>query len=169
MVGPRRRCKAKNDLRCPYILNDVKQIKPEDYYAPIVGEFELLVLLALVRLGNGAYGAAIRREIQERTGRDVSVGTAYMALGRLEEKKMIASYVGLPTAQQEPPHQIGSGQVVVAGHGNQRPAQIVSHGLDEAGLAAPGGTFQQDRQSLPEGGFENSLLRSDRYVVGARC
>ena len=100
MVGPRRRCKAKNDLRCPYILNDVKQIKPEDYYAPIVGEFELLVLLALVRLGNGAYGAAIRREIQERTGRDVSVGTAYMALGRLEEKKMIASYVGLPTAQR---------------------------------------------------------------------
>ena len=100
MVGPRRRCKAKNDLRCPYILNDVKQIKPQDYYAPIVGEFELLVLLALVRLGNGAYGAAIRREIQERTGRDVSVGTAYMALGRLEEKKMIASYVGLPTAQR---------------------------------------------------------------------
>jgi DNA-binding PadR family transcriptional regulator len=100
MVGPRRRCKAKNHLSCPYILNDVKQIKPQDYYAPIVGEFELLVLLALVRLGNGAYGAAIRREIQERTGRDVSVGTAYMGLGRLQEKKMIASYVGLPTAQR---------------------------------------------------------------------
>jgi PadR family transcriptional regulator PadR len=83
-----------------YILKDVKQIKPQDYYAPIVGEFELLVLLALIRLGNGAYGASIRREIRERTGRDVSVGTAYMALGRLEEKKMIASYVGLPTAQR---------------------------------------------------------------------
>lgn len=82
------------------ILNNVRQIKPEDYYAPIVGEFELLVLLALLRLGNGAYGAAIRREIGERTGRDVSVGTAYMTLGRLEEKKMIASYVGLPTAQR---------------------------------------------------------------------
>ena len=83
-----------------YILNDVKQIKPQDYYAPIVGEFELLVLLALVRLGNGAYGASIRREIRERTGRDISVGTAYMALGRLEEKKMIASYAGLPTRQR---------------------------------------------------------------------
>jgi len=81
-----------------HILNDVKQIKPEDYYAPIVGEFELLVLMALVRLGNGAYGAAIRREIRERTGRDASAGTAYMALGRLEKKNMIASYVGLPTA-----------------------------------------------------------------------
>jgi PadR family transcriptional regulator, regulatory protein PadR len=78
----------------------VKQIKPQDYYAPIVGEFELLVLLALVRLGNGAYGASIRREIRERTGRDASVGTAYMALGRLEEKKMIASYAGLPTHQR---------------------------------------------------------------------
>jgi DNA-binding PadR family transcriptional regulator len=73
----------------------VKQIDPRDYYAPIVGEFEHLVLLALVRLGNGAYGAAIRREIRERTGRDASVGTVYMALGRLEKKKMIASYVGL--------------------------------------------------------------------------
>jgi len=83
-----------------HILNDVKQIKPQDYYAAIVGEFELLVLLALLRLGNGAYGAAIRREIRERTGRDVSVGTAYMALGRLEDKKMVASYVGLPTAQR---------------------------------------------------------------------
>jgi PadR family transcriptional regulator len=100
MVGPSRCCKAKKHSSRSYILNDVKQIKPEDYYAPIVGEFELLVLLALVRLGNGAYGAVIRREIQERTGRDVSVGTAYMALGRLEEKKMIASYVGLHTPQR---------------------------------------------------------------------
>ena len=100
MVGPRPGCKAKNQLSCVVILNNVRQIKPQDYYAPIVGEFELLVLLALVRLGNGAYGASIRREIRERTGRDVSVGTAYMALGRLEEKKMIASYVGLPTASR---------------------------------------------------------------------
>src|SRR5262252_5851912 len=100
MVGARRRRKAKDRLSCGYILNEVKQIKPQDYYAPIVGEFELLVLLALIRLGNGAYGASIRREIRERTGRDVSVGTAYMALGRLEEKKMIASYIGLPTAQR---------------------------------------------------------------------
>ncbi len=60
----------------------MKQIDARDYYAPIVGEFEHLVLLALVRLGNGAYGAAIRREIRDRTGRDAAVGTVYMALGR---------------------------------------------------------------------------------------
>jgi PadR family transcriptional regulator PadR len=76
----------------------VRQITADDYYAPIVGEFELFVLLALVRLGNGAYGAAIRREIRERTRRDASIGTVYMTLGRLEKKKMIVSYVGLPSA-----------------------------------------------------------------------
>ena len=78
----------------------MRQIAAQDYYAPIVGEFEHFVLLALVRLGNGAYGAAIRREIIERTGRDASVGTVYMTLGRLEKKKMIASYVGVPTAER---------------------------------------------------------------------
>ena len=78
----------------------MRQIKPDDYFAPIVGEFEHFVLLALVRLGNGAYGAAIRREIRERTGRDASVGTVYMTLGRLEKKRMIVSYAGLPTRQR---------------------------------------------------------------------
>jgi DNA-binding PadR family transcriptional regulator len=100
MVGASGGCKAKDRLSCSYILNNVREIKPQDYYAPILGEFELLVLLALIRLGNGAYGAAIRREIRERTGRDVSAGTAYMTLGRLEEKKMIVSYIGLPTRQR---------------------------------------------------------------------
>ena len=94
--------KSKDRLSLCYILNYVKQIQipPRDYYAPIVGEFEHLVLLALVRLGNGAYGAAIRREIRERTGRDAAIGTVYMTLGRLEKKKMIVSYVGDPTPQR---------------------------------------------------------------------
>jgi DNA-binding PadR family transcriptional regulator len=80
------------------IHNNVKQI--QDYYAPIVGEFEHYILLALVRLGNGAYGAAIRREIRDRTGRDASIGTVYMTLGRLEKKKMIVSYIGNPSPQR---------------------------------------------------------------------
>jgi DNA-binding PadR family transcriptional regulator len=82
------------------MLNEVSKIKPNDFYAPIVGELEQLVLLALVRLGNGAYGAAILKEIRDRTLRDVSEGSCYMALGRLQEKKMIASYIGLPTHQR---------------------------------------------------------------------
>jgi DNA-binding PadR family transcriptional regulator len=72
----------------------------QDYYAPLLGEFELLVLLALVRLGNGAYGAAIRREIEDRAAREVAIGTIYMTLTRLEEKKMIVSYVGHPSAHR---------------------------------------------------------------------
>jgi PadR family transcriptional regulator PadR len=74
----------------------VKQI--QDYYAPILGDFEQIVLAALLRLGNGSFGAALLRDIRERTGRDVSVGTLYMTLGRLEKKKMIVAYEGAPTA-----------------------------------------------------------------------
>src|SRR5262245_922216 len=102
MIGTARSLQAEKRRNCRYILNDVRQIpiRPQDYYAPIVGEFEHFVLLALVRLGNGAYGATIRREIRERTGRDVSVGTVYMTLGRLEKKKMIASYIGTPSPER---------------------------------------------------------------------
>ena len=78
-----------------YILNNVKHTA--DYLAPVIGEFEQLVLLSLLRLGNGAYGASIRRDIQERTIRDVSIGTIYMTLARLEEKHLICSYVGDPS------------------------------------------------------------------------
>jgi PadR family transcriptional regulator PadR len=100
MVGARVASQVQKALEPPDILNDVKDIDVRDYYAPIVGEFEHFVLLALVRLGNGAYGAAIRREIRDRTGRDAAVGTVYMALGRLEKKNMIVSYTGVPTAQR---------------------------------------------------------------------
>jgi DNA-binding PadR family transcriptional regulator len=68
--------------------------------APVIGEFEVLVLISLLRLGNGAYGAAIRRDIAERTIREVSIGTVYMTLGRLEEKGLICSYVGNPSPQR---------------------------------------------------------------------
>ena len=72
----------------------------QDYYAPILGEFEQLVLISLLRLGNGAYGAAILRDIRERTRRDVGVGTLYMTLTRLERKKMVVAYEGAPTAER---------------------------------------------------------------------
>jgi DNA-binding PadR family transcriptional regulator len=97
MAAARQRRKGKTRLQSCHILNNVKHIPAQDYFAPIAGEFEHFVLLALVRLGNGAYGAAIRREIRERTGRDAAVGTVYMTLARLEQKKMIVSYVGDPS------------------------------------------------------------------------
>jgi PadR family transcriptional regulator len=72
----------------------------EDYYASVLGEFEQLVLLALLRLGNGAYGASIRREIRDRTKRDVPIGSVYVTLARLERKEMVVSYVGLPSKER---------------------------------------------------------------------
>ena len=75
----------------------------QDYYAPVIGEFEQLVLLALLRLGNGAYGASIRREIIDRTGREVPIGSVYVTLARLEAKKMVVSYIGLPSHERGGP------------------------------------------------------------------
>ena len=65
-----------------------------------LGEFEQLVLLAVARLGDDGYGMTIRREIEQRTGRAVSIGAVYTTLDRLEQKGMIASRVGAPTPQR---------------------------------------------------------------------
>lgn len=64
------------------------------------GEFEQMILFALVSLGDEAYGASIRREIERRTGRDVSAGAVYTVLGRLERDGLVASRVGGPTARR---------------------------------------------------------------------
>jgi PadR family transcriptional regulator PadR len=63
-----------------------------------LGHFEHLVLLALIRLGDTAYGVTVRREIEQRTGRDVSIGAIYATLDRLETKGLVKSRVGEPTA-----------------------------------------------------------------------
>jgi DNA-binding PadR family transcriptional regulator len=63
-----------------------------------LGEFEHLVLLALLRLSDEAYGVAVRREIAKRTGRDVSIGAIYITLDRLERKGFVKSRVGEPTS-----------------------------------------------------------------------
>ena len=65
-----------------------------------LGEFELMVLLALMRLGDEAYGVPISREIEQRSGREVALGSVYAALERLEEKGSVASRLGDPTAER---------------------------------------------------------------------
>ena len=65
-----------------------------------LGEFEQLVLLALMRLGPDAYGAAIRREIEARTGRDLAISAVYVTLYRLEVKGLVRSRIGEPTPQR---------------------------------------------------------------------
>jgi DNA-binding PadR family transcriptional regulator len=59
-----------------------------------LGDFEQLVMLALLRLGEGAYGMIVRREITERTGREASLGAIYATLDRLESKGLVSSNLG---------------------------------------------------------------------------
>ncbi len=65
-----------------------------------LGEFEQAVLLAILRLRDNAYGVTIRRDISERTGRDVSFGAVYATLERLEAKGFVSSRFGEPTPER---------------------------------------------------------------------
>jgi DNA-binding PadR family transcriptional regulator len=65
-----------------------------------LGEFEQLVLLALIRLGDEAYGMAVRRELETRAERDVSIGAVYATLDRLESKGLVRSKVGDASAER---------------------------------------------------------------------
>jgi PadR family transcriptional regulator len=65
-----------------------------------VGNFELMVMLALIRLGDAAYGVPIAQAIEETTGREVLVGSVYAALERLETKGLVKSAVGEPTPER---------------------------------------------------------------------
>jgi DNA-binding PadR family transcriptional regulator len=67
---------------------------------PSLGEFEQLVLLAVLRLKGEAYGVAIRTEISTRTGREPASGALYTTLDRLEQKGLLKSRTGEPTPQR---------------------------------------------------------------------
>lgn len=71
-------------------------MSPRDY----LGEFEHIVLLALMRLGDQAYGVTVRREIESRTKREVSIGAIYATLDRLEAKRYVRSRTGDPTPER---------------------------------------------------------------------
>jgi DNA-binding PadR family transcriptional regulator len=71
-----------------------------EYMEKKLGEFEQMVLLALLRLRENAYGTTIRNEIEKRTEREVSIGALYTTLDRLEEQGLIRSRIGEPTAQR---------------------------------------------------------------------
>lgn len=62
-----------------------------------LGSFEQLLLFCVLRLGDEAYGVPIREILEERTGRTVSAGAIYTALGRLEDRGLVSSRVGEPT------------------------------------------------------------------------
>jgi DNA-binding PadR family transcriptional regulator len=65
-----------------------------------LGEFEQLLMFALLRLGDGAHGVRLRREIESRTSRQVSAGAVYTAMERLEARGFVSSYIGEPAPQR---------------------------------------------------------------------
>jgi PadR family transcriptional regulator, regulatory protein PadR len=67
------------------------------HHRDYLGNFELMVMLALMQLAEEAYGVAILREIEERSGREVAPSSLYAALERLEEKGLVSSELGEPT------------------------------------------------------------------------
>ncbi|MFL6229465.1 MAG: PadR family transcriptional regulator [Pyrinomonadaceae bacterium] len=64
-----------------------------------IGELEELVLMAILKLGPGAYGAAIHETLED-AGRALSIGALYTTLSRLEEKGLVSSRMGEPTAER---------------------------------------------------------------------
>jgi PadR family transcriptional regulator PadR len=66
----------------------------------LLGDFEQLTMLAVLRLDAAGYGAAIQREIEAQTGRAVSINAVYTTLDRLETKGLLRSWIGEPTAER---------------------------------------------------------------------
>ena len=83
-------------LRKIYFFTIIEEMRKRGYF----GEFELMVMLALMRLGDNAYGVPICREIEEHGRREVVVGSVYATLERLEEKGFVSSELGEPTAER---------------------------------------------------------------------
>ena len=65
-----------------------------------LGELELMLLLAVHHLGDEAYGVPIARELERLRGREVSVGSVYASLERLEAKGLVVSSLGEPTPER---------------------------------------------------------------------
>jgi PadR family transcriptional regulator PadR len=79
-----------------YLFYIAKQMKRGE----LLGSLEHIILLALARLDADSHGMIVRREIEERTGRNISIGAVYATLERLEAKGYVSSFTGEPTAER---------------------------------------------------------------------
>jgi PadR family transcriptional regulator, regulatory protein PadR len=84
------------ELRNIYFFAYIEEMREHNY----LGEFELMLLLTLIHLGDDAYGVPLSKELALRRGRDVSVGSVYAALDRLELKGLVASKLGESTPER---------------------------------------------------------------------
>jgi PadR family transcriptional regulator PadR len=83
-------------LRRGHLFSIVNEMAKREF----LGGFELLVLLALIRLGDEAYGVPISEAIEESSGKEVAMGSVYITLERLEQKGFVSSRLGEPTAER---------------------------------------------------------------------
>ncbi len=83
-------------LRNAYLFPIIEQMSKRSH----LGNFELMVLLAVIRLGDDAYGVPISHAIEDTTGREVALGSVYASLDRLEDKGLVSSTLGDPTPER---------------------------------------------------------------------
>ena len=83
-------------MRFEYFFAIIELMTDRSY----LGEFELMLLLAVVHLGEDAYGVPISRELEGHRGRSVSLGSVYAALERLQTKGLVVSNLGDPTPER---------------------------------------------------------------------
>lgn len=107
----------------------------------MMGEFEYLILAAAAKLGDEAYGAAIRTEVEQATGERCSIGALYTTLDRLEGKGFIKTRMGDPTPQR--------------GGRSKRMVRITAAGIEAAGefyaavaKLSRGVTWQTNRETV---------------------
>jgi PadR family transcriptional regulator PadR len=83
-------------LQFLYYFAIVEYMRKRDY----LGQLELMVLLAVIRVDDNAYGVLISQEISKQSGRDAALASVYAALERLERKGLVTSILGEPTAER---------------------------------------------------------------------
>lgn len=110
------------------VLYFVYKMSERDY----LGEFEHIVLLAVLRLGDQAYSVTVRREIEARTKREVSIGAVYAILDRLEAKGYVRSRAGDPTPERGGRFRV-TAQGVTAVNRTQLALRSLTEGLDLLG------------------------------------
>ncbi len=82
------------------LLTDFFAIVEDMAERAYLGEFELMILLVLIALGDDAYGVSIARELERHRGREVALGSVYASLERLEGKGLVTSTLGEPIAER---------------------------------------------------------------------
>ena len=82
------------------LLSNLFYIAKQMKRGELLGSLEHIILLALARLDESAHGMIVRREIEERIGRNISIGAVYATLERLEAKGYVSSFTGEPTPER---------------------------------------------------------------------